>query len=460
MNAMRPKSLAVRLLLGAGLWVAAALIASGFLLSALYNDYVERNFDASLNGILEALVAVSDVEADKSVRLAQTPPGPRFEQPYSGWYWQVANEEGPILRSRSLWDQVLETRPQGAREDVVRFEIPGPEGATLRVVQRAIRLPGSEQAYLYAVAADVAVMAADIESFNTMLGWSLGALGLGLVVAVFLQVRYGLGPLRRIEAALGAIRSGLARRLEEDFPSEINPLASEINALLEHNAAVLERARTHVGNLAHSLKTPLAVLRNDAAKADGPLAESVARQAALMQRNIDHHLTRARTAAARDVLGARTEVGPTAESLRRMLTRHHAERAIRIELEVGEGVAFRGERQDLEEMLGNLMDNACKWAKSRVRVSAVGGHDTLRLSVEDDGPGLAPGAREAALNRGERLDESVPGSGLGLAIVRDIADLYGGEIALEEASLGGLKATLVLPAAKVTARGAPRPGGA
>ncbi|MEE9250830.1 MAG: ATP-binding protein [Alphaproteobacteria bacterium] len=456
---MRPKSLAVRLLLGAGLWVAVALIVSGFLLSALYNDYVERNFDSRLNAILEAIVAVSDVEADKSIRLTQTPPG-RLAQPFSGWYWQIADEKGPILRSRSLWDQVLETRPQGAREDVLRFETPGPEGATLRAVQRAIRLPGSEQTYFYAVAADVAVMGADIESFNTALGWSLGALGLGLVVAVFLQVRYGLRPLRRIEASLGAIRSGLARRLEEDFPSEINPLAKEINALLEHNASLLERARTHVGNLAHSLKTPLAVLRNDAANADGPLAESVARQAAVMQRNIDHHLTRARTAAARDVLGARTEVGPTAEDLRRMLTRHHAERAIRIELEVGEGVAFRGERQDLEEMLGNLMDNACKWAKSQVRVSAVSAHDTLRLSVEDDGPGLAPGARDAALNRGERLDESVPGSGLGLAIVRDIADLYGGEIALEEASLGGLKALLILPAANVATKGAPRPRGA
>ena len=442
---MRPRSLAVRLLLGAGLWVAVALIASGFLLSALFNDYVERNFDARLNGILEVIVSVSEVEADKSIRLTQTPPG-RFQQPFSGWYWQIGDENGPLLRSRSLWDQALEIRSQGAPADVLRFETPGPDSATLRVVQRAIRLPGSEQAYLYTVAADVAVMGADIESFNTALGWSLGALGLGLVVAVFLQVRYGLRPLKRIEASLSAIRSGLARRLEEDFPSEINPLSKEINALLEHNASLLERARTHVGNLAHSLKTPLAVLHNDAAKGQGPLAESVARQAAVMQRNIDHHLTRARTAAARDVLGARAEVGRAAEDLRRTLTRHHADRAITIELEVEEGIAFRGERQDLDEMLGNLMDNACKWAKSRVRVTAVPEADRLRLSVEDDGPGLAPSAREAALNRGERLDESVPGSGLGLAIVRDIADLYGGEVALEEASLGGLKALLILPA--------------
>ena len=275
--------------------------------------------------------------------------------------------------------------------------------------------------------------------------WSLAALGLVLVIAVFVQVRYGLRPLARIEAALGAIRSGSAHRLEGEFPSEINPLATEINALLEQNAAVLKRARTHVGNLAHALKTPLAVLGNEAARAEGPLAETAARQAAVMQRQIDHHLSRARTAAARNVLGARTEVMPAAESLLRTLGRIHAERRLDIVLDIGPGAAFGGERQDLEEMLGNLMDNACKWAKAKVRVGATVKDGLLRLSVEDDGPGLAKEARQAMLNPGERLDESVPGAGLGLAIVRRITDLLGHEIEVRSTPAKGSVFALDVP---------------
>jgi signal transduction histidine kinase len=303
-------------------------------------------------------------------------------------------------------------------------------------------------------------MDADIAAFNAALSWSLAVLGLVLVIAVFAQVRYGLRPLARIEAALGAIRSGSAHHLEGEFPSEINPLATEINALLEQNATVLKRARTHVGNLAHALKTPLAVLGNEAAGAEGSLAETAVRQMAVMQRHIDHHLSRARTAAARNLLGARTEVMPAAESLGRTLKRIHAERRLDIALDIGPGAAFGGERQDLEEMLGNLMDNACKWAKAEVRVGAAVKDGLLRLSVEDDGPGLAADARDAVLKPGERLDESVPGAGLGLAIVRDIADLYGGAIALEDSELGGLKVALTLPAANSPASGSPGAKGA
>ena len=453
---MRPRSLAVRLVLGAGLWIAAALAAGGYLLSALFTDSVERGFDSRLNVMIEAFVAVSEVGPGNTLRLTQTPPSSRFRQPFSGWYWQIADANGPVLRSRSLWDQALETRDAGTAgggEGTAPFETTGPGRRTIRVLQRTISLPGSDQTYIYTIAGDIAAMDADIAAFNAALSWSLAALGLVLVIAVFVQVRYGLRPLARIEAALGAIRSGSAHRLEGEFPSEINPLATEINALLEQNAAVLKRARTHVGNLAHALKTPLAVLGNEAARAEGPLAETAARQAAVMQRHVDHHRSRARTAAARNVLGARTEVMPAAESLLRTLERIHAERRLDIALDIGSGAAFGGERQDLEEMLGNLMDNACKWAKAEVRVGAAVKDGLLRLCVEDDGPGLAEEAREAVLNPGERLDESVPGAGLGLAIVRDIADLYGGAITLEDSDLGGLRATLTLPAASAAASG-------
>jgi signal transduction histidine kinase len=460
---MRPKSLAVRLVLGAGLWIAAALAVGGYLLSALFAGSVERGFDSRLNVMVEAFVAVSEVGPGNTLRLTQTPPSSRFQQPFSGWYWQIADANGPVLRSRSLWDQVLPAGDAGAAgggEGTAPFEITGPGRRTIRVLQRTISLPGSDQSYVYTIAGDVAAMDADIAAFNAALSWSLAALGLVLVIAVFVQVRYGLRPLARIEAALGAIRSGSAHHLEGEFPSEINPLATEINALLEQNAAVLKRARTHVGNLAHALKTPLAVLGNEAAGAEGSLAETALRQAAVMQRHIDHHLSRARTAAARNVLGGRTEVMPAAESLGRTLKRIHAERRLDIAFDIGPGAAFGGERQDLEEMLGNLMDNACKWAKAEVRVGAAVKDGLLRLRVEDDGPGLAKEARDAVLKPGERLDESVPGAGLGLAIVRDIADLYGGAIALEDSDLGGLRVALTLPAANSPASGPPGAKGA
>ncbi|MCH8137728.1 MAG: glycosyltransferase family 39 protein, partial [Proteobacteria bacterium] len=273
---MRPRSLAVRLVLGAGLWIAAALAAGGYLLSALFTDSVERGFDSRLNVMIEAFVAVSEVGPGNTLRLTQTPPSSRFRQPFSGWYWQIADANGPVLRSRSLWDQALETRDAGTAgggEGTAPFETTGPGRRTIRVLQRTISLPGSDQTYIYTIAGDIAAMDADIAAFNAALSWSLAALGLVLVIAVFVQVRYGLRPLARIEAALGAIRSGSAHRLEGEFPSEINPLATEINALLEQNAAVLKRARTHVGNLAHALKTPLAVLGNEAARAEGPLAD-------------------------------------------------------------------------------------------------------------------------------------------------------------------------------------------
>jgi signal transduction histidine kinase len=301
--------------------------------------------------------------------------------------------------------------------------------------------------YMFLVAGDLAKVETDIAEFNGTLFWSFVILGAGLIIAIFIQVRVGLQPLRRVARALGRIRDGQARRLEGSFPAEIAPLASELNSLIEHSAEVVARARTHVSNLAHFLKTPLSVLSSEASAQPGPLADAVSRQVTSMRRQVDHYLSRARTAGAVDVLGNRTAVKPVLEDLARVLRRIHVDRKLEIDIDCPSALAFRGERQDLEEMAGNLMDNACKWAHRRITVKATAlAGNTFEIRVDDDGPGLEPEERERALERGERLDESVPGSGLGLAIVRDIAKLYGGNFVLGDSDAGGLDARLTLPA--------------
>lgn len=443
---MRANSLAFRLVAGAAVWSLAALVVGGLALSMLFRDYVERSFDARLTVLLESLVAASEVDADGRIQLTWSPGEPRFQKPYSGWYWQIAGSAGPEVRSRSLWDQEL---PMSATGDgsMRRRSAVGPAAQDLRMVARDIRLPGRDGALAFAVAADRGEINTEIRRFNGALIWSLGLLGLGLVAAMVIQVHYGLRPLHRLGRALANIRAGRADRLLGRYPAEIMPLAEELDLLLDQNRAVVERARTQVGNLAHALKTPLSVLTNEAAAGPAPLGPVVRRQVALMRRHVDHYLARARTAATGRVLGARTDVAAVAADLGRTLRRIHADRGLAIETDLPAGAEFRGERQDLEEMLGNLLDNACKWARRRVRLTARRSGDRLRFTIDDDGPGLAPDLRVQVLERGARLDETKPGSGLGLAIVRDMAGLYGGTIELETAPEGGLRAILDLPAA-------------
>jgi signal transduction histidine kinase len=450
---MRRNSLAFRLVASAGLWCALVLSSAGYLLSALLGATVERNFDARLGVLLEGLVAGSEIGPDGQLELRPQLGEPRFTQPLSGWYWQINAGGRTLDRSTSLWDQRLPMAPPPGQK-AVASEVPGPLGQELRLLVRAITLPGVEEPLLYAVAGDRVEISAEKRRFDRLLSLALGVLFLGLLGALLLQVRIALLPLRRIEAALAAIRAGTARRLEGRFPTELQPLAHELNALLDHSEALIERARTHVGNLAHGLKTPLAVLTNEAARRDGALAALVGRQVAQMRRLVDHHLARARAMATGSILGARTEVAPLLGDLRRTLLKIYAARHLAIEVACPPELAFRGARQDLEEVLGNLLDNACKWARQKVQVRVEREAERLRLTIEDDGPGLAADQRAKVLERGRRLDERVPGSGLGLAIVADIVELYGGRIALERAATGGLAVTLDLPAAASSA--APR----
>ena len=453
---LRLNSLAGRLIAAAAVWTLFALVAGGLILSNAFRTSVQDDFDSELRSELDQLVAAAGHDANGEILLDRQYLSVKYQPVYSGKYWEITSigkAEKPLI-SRSLLDHSLVFADKEYLADrFVAGHGDGPDGQHLRILGRRIDFSidataktDDSRGYMFYVAADMGDLTARIDSFNGTLFWSFAVLGLGLVAAVFLQVRIGLQPLRRVTLALHRIRDGSARRLDGRFPSEIEPLASELNSLIEHSAEVVGRARSYVSNLAHFLKTPLTVLASEAAAQPGPLADQVNRQVETMRRQVDHYLARARAAGALDVLGNRAAVAQALEDLARTLRRIHRDRPVAIDIVCPPNLAFRGERQDLEEMAGNLMDNACKWAASRVRVTARPGGAQFTLVVEDDGPGLTPDERAQVGERGERLDESVPGSGLGLAIVRDIAKLYGGALDLDASDLGGLATILTLPA--------------
>ena len=312
---------------------------------------------------------------------------------------------------------------------------------------------GADGKFLVSVAGDASEIFDEIRAFDYYLGGTFAALGIVLLLTTIFQVRFGLAPLKRISESIADIRSGRAERLEGEFPVEIAPLARETNALIDANREIVERARTHVGNLAHAIKTPLSVIVNEAsAHAANPFAGKVLEQADVMRDQVAHHLERARIAARVTTVGTVTEVAPAIEALRRTMEKIHWDRGITITTKADPGAKFRGERQDLEEMAGNLVDNACKWATSRVFIEVKvepppepRAGPRLRITVDDDGRGLSAAERAQVSRRGQRLDESKPGSGLGLSIVVDLAALYGGNLVLGDAPIGGLRAELVLP---------------
>ena len=457
---MRANSLALRLFLSAAAWMVVILVITGIALTAVYRGAVERSFDRRLGVYQRTLVADVATPDEASDRFPQSLGEPLFELPLSGWYWQVTRLDTArpeVKSSRSLWDTTLHhledpggppARVVGSRQGYVQ----GPEDQRLRMVERMIDL-GDDGSFLVAVAGDASEIDEEIRWFDIALLITFSFLGFVLLLITTFQVRFGLAPLNRISQGLAAIRSGTAERLDGSFPVEVAPLARETNALIDANREIVTRARTHVGNLAHALKTPLSVMINEADAHPGdPLAAKVREQADIMRDQVTRHLERARLAARVAVLGTVTDVRPVVTSLVRTMEKIHRDRGIAIELDAPEEARFRGERQDLEEMIGNLVDNACKWAQSRVSVETFverpdGGGDRrfVRILVDDDGPGLTPQQREQVARRGRRLDETKPGSGLGLSIVVELATLYGGGLALGTAPIGGLRAELVLP---------------
>jgi signal transduction histidine kinase len=451
---LRLESLSSRLIAAAAVWTLLGLLVGGAVLSNAFRMAAQNSFDAALQADMDGLIAAAEPDPNGGVMLQGRFLNHNFDRVYSGLYYQIraGNSGGQI--SRSLFDREIHPVNEAGKGALIWGSAEGPENQKLRVLSRRVDLKPDTRTdadYVFLVAGDMSAVERQTREFNTTLFWSFLLLGFGLIAAILLQVKVGLAPLRKVSLGLAKIRDGEARRLDGNFPTEIAPLAGELNSLIQHSEEVVGRARTHVSNLAHFLKTPLSVL---AAEADahekdpgaGPLAAMVKRQVFSMRRQVDHYLSRARAAGSLDVLGNRTQVSAVMDDLSRVIARIHAVRGVVIDAECSDEIYFRGERQDLEEMMGNLIDNGCKWARGRVRVRCQKTAGRLVLTVEDDGPGLSSEQRSQVGERGERLDETVPGSGLGLAIVRDISKLYGGFFGLDKSSLGGLLARLDLPA--------------
>ncbi len=481
------RSLRWRLLAATLVALLVALALAGLLLTGLFREHVLRQFEATLVAQLDQVTA--SLVFDDPARPALDPTllsDPRWQRPYAGLYWQVDAIDGArpargVLRSRSLWDTVLAVEDDALIDGVVHVHrVAGPQGSDLLLVERAVRPEAApDRAWRLLVAGDLAATQAAAADFGRVLAASLLGLGLLLGGAALLQVRVGLAPLRALQGALGDLHRGDHARLDGQFPAEVQPLVDDFNAVLDRHGEVVARARTQAGNLAHAIKTPLAVLTQAArpARAEVPaaaaetasLAPLVREQVAVIQRHVDWHLARSRAAATRGLPGARAPVAPVVEGLVRVLARVHAERGLVWRVDpIDARCVFAGEVQDLQEMLGNLMDNACRWARRSVHVSVFrdgagdGSPARLAIVVEDDGPGIAPARRVEVLARGIRLDETVPGSGLGLAIVQDLAALYGGTLSLgadgdgrvdggagaDDRARGGLQVRLWLPAAQ------------
>ncbi len=443
---MLRKTLTLRLIGTSIVWVVASLLAAGILLVLLFRDHIERRFDAMLVGYLEELVAASELADTGALTLAWTPVDPRFNRPHSGWYWQILQGENAAAQSNSVWHSRLDiTAPRpGSGPQIQQFTDPGNQLA--RALVEDITLPEAETHFTFVVAAPVADIERDVKEFTSNLTITLSALGIGLLCAVLFQVGFGLQPLRAMQRALADIRSGRSDRLPETFPDEVQPLVTELNALLDHNAALLDRARVQSSNLAHGLKNSLTVITNEAREVKGKQGRILRDRAASMANGIDRYLSRARAGGPGTALGARTAVRDVVEDLRFSMDLLFKDRALDIRVSGLDGLSFKGDRQDLEEMLGNLMDNACKWARTEVLVRGEQAGGRVVIAIEDDGPGISEEQQAKVLQRGRRLDETVPGNGLGLDIVRDVAELYRGTIKLGRSRLGGLSVRLDLPA--------------
>lgn len=457
---MKLSSLAFRLFATSAAWVLLVLPIAGIIIYRLYRDDLQASFDARLEKLVNS-IAVDSMGAGGEPIAPKNRYEPLFEDPRSGWYWQIkplTNATAPTLRSISLGDTPIElpiqknVKPEG---DGARWmNSIGPAGEGIRMVEVIDNpgAPGTAPPYSVIVAGPIDWLETRLSNFLTRLATALVLTGVGLVAVTIFQVRFGLLPLRRIEQSLSDIRSGRAERLEGELPAEIEPLQVELNALLASNQEIIDRARTQVGNLAHALKTPLAVITNEAREDKSSLGRKIAEQAEIMRDQVNHYLDRARVAAVIGVIGRATPVHDVLEPLGRALERIHRDRNVTITIICPQDIRFAGERQDLEEILGNLCDNACKWAKGRVTVEVSASSSRrppgrLSIHIEDDGPGLSEEQRARIGKRGVRLDETKPGTGLGLSIVTDLVQSYRGSLQLAQSSMGGLRVDLVLPAA-------------
>ena len=429
----------------AALWVLVLLVGGGLALDRVLKSAITRNFDIQIEYVLTAMIASAEIGPDSEVRFNRPLGDQRFLEPYSGLYWQVSAPGHEPFRSRSLWDRALrvDRHPDPALHVYDSREF---SDEALRVLERDVRLPGSPTVWRFQVAQSRVGLDEQIGILRKTLLRSFVLLGLGLMILSALQATYGLWPLRQLRREIARVREGSVSRVDARLPNEVAPLVEELNDLLAHNEKQAEEARRHAGNLAHALKTPLTVIMNEATANSGDLNATVVREAKTMRRQVDHHLARARAVGRRGSAQSRAEVWTSLQAVERAVGRLYPD--VTIDLDGAKDAKARVERQDLDEMLGNLIENAAKYGGGRVFVTVIAEAGFVEIMVEDDGHGIPEAERNAIFERGARLDTGKPGTGLGLAIVRDVAEIYGGTVSLEVSEdLGGLLVRLRLPAA-------------
>lgn len=446
---MRYKSLTKRIITYSGSWVIMALIIVGLLLVYLYLDHVAQHYDEHVNMHLEELTEASRLSPDGTFSLAFLPSDPRYHELHSGWYWEVRQSGVSLLKSPSLGDYMMvigSIRPTGDR---LVYEVSGPMQELLRLHVFEIQLDSNQDPLVYLASVPTTDYKDDVLDYANHIFSSFVLLGVFLLLTLILQVRLTLKPLNALGAEISDIRAGKKEKLSQDYPTDVQPLVDELNNLLDHNIVLLKRARNQLGDLAHSVKNPLTVINNEARNMPSRVRDLVLRQTNAIKENINHYLSRARAFGGANILGTRCGVKGVVDDLVYTMLRLHHERELEYDTSKLEECCFRGESQDLEEMLGNLIDNACKWAKSQVMITGKVRDERLLLIVADDGPGIPDDEIGNVVLRGHRLDESKPGHGQGLGIVNDISGLYGGSLKLSRSALGGLRAELNLPSCRL-----------
>jgi signal transduction histidine kinase len=435
------------MLIAAG-WITILLLGGGIALDRTLSALIERQFDEQLNYTLTAMIASAEIDPLGDVWFNRPLGDQRFLEPYSGQYWQINGEGHDPYLSRSLWDRTLEVSGRRAKDEPFYHDSDQFPDEPLRVVERTITLPGSPVEWQFVVAGARTGLDEQIAAIRSILVWSFAVLGIGLFIMAMLQTWYGLGPLRRVRRAIARIRTTGSNRVTDPLPQEVQPMVEELNALLAHSEKQAEEARTHAGNLAHALKTPLTVLTNAASAHSPDIDETVLREVGTMRRQVDHHLARARAVGRRAMGHARTSVLEAVEGVERAVARLHP--TVRFDTAGSTAAQVAMERQDLDEILGNVIENAAKYGGGSVFVTVDPdpAAELCSVLIEDDGRGISPTDRAKLFSRGARLDTEKPGTGLGLAIVRDVVEIYGGKIELGESEdLGGLMVTLKLPRA-------------
>lgn len=443
-------SLKRRLIVVASIWIVTGMIVGGFLLSAIFRELVTEQFYDELHVHLDELQRLAEI-SPKGALLQRDLSDPRYDVPQSGFYWEIQKGADVIARSKSLDGPMLRTPADTSPDtEIHSHSIVGPTG-TLMVLERSKWIDPAGEPVRFIIGTDKRHLDDILRRFDSTVGYSLAAFAALMIGASALLILYAMRPFDQLRTALGTIRSGQSAALGGTFPKEVQPLVDDLNALLRSTAEFVRRARIQAGNVAHGLKTPLAILTDEAYRIEAQgldqSAATVLAQCAMMQRHIDYQITRARAVAMRSTPGMVASVHKAASEVSSALSRLHKARGISIETDVPDFVSVACDAQDLNEMLANLVDNACKHARSRVRISLSEPSQKSRvaIAVEDNGTGLPPEAYEVVFNVGERWDSQKPGTGLGLTIVRDLARLYGGDVRLDKSGLGGLKATLELP---------------